>query len=442
MAGKRLLDAAAIIKASRGIALQHVALRKHQLDSYSKTSSIATAVRSQTDSFTLLVKAASALNERTKRSGPTYSTGASLPDTSTKDDRVPSQDSVKGADGDVDGREGVIQDHFYEKSRKNAAAESPPQNNLAIQQEESKGYPVLDGSDLPTGTAASKTMRDEEGYHASQQNSRGQEGQEPASSGRINILAPAGSCVPPKANRTGDFQQQADKPIPFQTAESPSVKASEKAWEIEAANSPRLEKPENNIAHEDVFHKSSTYISKILPPRTQFEMQEDKQGSQESGEQVSHACINQDVHYSAIPEDQWQTIPRSQAIPEQNELSEKSHSETFNNSTSIAPETISPKANKNNMPGNLDLPGADENTMKQTKAAREADEVSFSMRTQAYDRSQPSNPSSTTLATPAPDLKGKEDVHRLAADMAEDVNSMTSENSEVSMGTSDLQVSY
>lgn len=64
MSGRRLLDAAAILKASRGVVTKHLALRQQQLDNYNKTSSLGNVIKSQTDRVTLTVKAASALAGR------------------------------------------------------------------------------------------------------------------------------------------------------------------------------------------------------------------------------------------------------------------------------------------------------------------------------------------------------------------------------------------
>ena len=64
MSGRRLLDIAAIYRASRDVAAKHGALRKGQLDVYSRLSSLPRAVKSQTSKFTETFKAASALSQR------------------------------------------------------------------------------------------------------------------------------------------------------------------------------------------------------------------------------------------------------------------------------------------------------------------------------------------------------------------------------------------
>jgi aarF domain-containing kinase len=81
MAGKRLLDVAALFNASRGVAQQHVALRRRQLEVWNKTSSVAKAVKNQTDRVTETAKAASFLASRLNESPPAYT---AEPSTSTE----------------------------------------------------------------------------------------------------------------------------------------------------------------------------------------------------------------------------------------------------------------------------------------------------------------------------------------------------------------------
>ena len=72
MAGKRLLDAAKLLDAGRGIGKQHIVLRQQQLDVYSKTSSLANAVKTQTDRVTVTAGAAYELARRFNETGPSW----------------------------------------------------------------------------------------------------------------------------------------------------------------------------------------------------------------------------------------------------------------------------------------------------------------------------------------------------------------------------------
>lgn len=70
MAGKRLLDAALLLNATRNIAKQHAWIRGEQFDAWSKTSTIAKAVKTQTDRVTLTAQAAAAIARRLNEQTP------------------------------------------------------------------------------------------------------------------------------------------------------------------------------------------------------------------------------------------------------------------------------------------------------------------------------------------------------------------------------------
>ncbi|KAK3655667.1 hypothetical protein LTR56_003316 [Elasticomyces elasticus] len=70
--GKRLLDAAALLTTSSSIAKQHFILRRQQWDVYTRTSSLAKAVKSQTDRVTVTAAAAAELARRFNETGPVW----------------------------------------------------------------------------------------------------------------------------------------------------------------------------------------------------------------------------------------------------------------------------------------------------------------------------------------------------------------------------------
>lgn len=72
MAGKRLLDAAKLVNAGTSVAKQHFALRRQQWDIYSKTSSLANAVKGQTDRVTVTAAAAVELAKRFNDTRPQW----------------------------------------------------------------------------------------------------------------------------------------------------------------------------------------------------------------------------------------------------------------------------------------------------------------------------------------------------------------------------------
>ncbi|KAI6790326.1 ABC1-domain-containing protein [Hortaea werneckii] len=72
MAGRRLIDAAKLFGASGNVAKQHLAVRRQQWDVYSRTSTLAKAVKNQTDRVTVTAAAAIELAKRFNETGPPW----------------------------------------------------------------------------------------------------------------------------------------------------------------------------------------------------------------------------------------------------------------------------------------------------------------------------------------------------------------------------------
>ncbi|KAJ5109840.1 hypothetical protein N7532_002485 [Penicillium argentinense] len=64
MSGRRLLDAVQFLNVSKTIALKHFGIRQHQLDVYTRTSSLTKGIKAQTDGLILTAQAAAALARR------------------------------------------------------------------------------------------------------------------------------------------------------------------------------------------------------------------------------------------------------------------------------------------------------------------------------------------------------------------------------------------
>src|SRR5690242_15028632 len=98
MAGRRLLDVAALFNASRGIVRQHIALRQQQFDVFTKTSSLAKAVKSQAKRYTETAKAASFLASRMNEDKPSWTyeaTESTEAGSTSKDAPIPSASTAE-----------------------------------------------------------------------------------------------------------------------------------------------------------------------------------------------------------------------------------------------------------------------------------------------------------------------------------------------------------
>ena len=437
MTGRRLLDAAVIIKASRGVASKHVALRKHQLDSYSKTSTVAKAVKSQTDRFSLTFKAALALRQRFNEQGPGFSTATSSREDPTKGKPIPSQNSVEGADGGVIAKDEVPQDQFYRRSQDNATAEPPPNNSLKVKQEKAQGHPLPDGfvtqpsnagisthdkevcSELQPADPVKDPLEDPECR---------EQGLRPTSSGRTSILEPAASRTSLSADQAKTSQRQAEKQIPSLAAEPPPAKASE----LEAREGPVSEDPAISVSQEqDTFYTPPTSSGPVLSALPRVKLPRVTEDAQESDEHVPDAHINQDVYYSSTPKDEEQSVAGSQAVPQQEQLPEEAYSEIFH-SPRIA-KMMRGQLGQDSTSKGIQLPGDESSPVKQNTAPEVNDQANPSTRTSTQDESHVLNAQSDTATSSTSDPEGDHEVHNLAADIAKEAENNAVNTSEVSI---------
>ena len=438
MTGKRLLDAALIIQASRGVASKHVALRKHQLDIYSKTSSIAKAIKSQTDRVTLTVKAASALTERFNEQGPGFSTSASSRETLTKDEPIPTRN--EGSRGNVSLKPGELQDQFYERSPDNATVEPPPNNALNVKQEKAQGHPLPDGFVPPQSTNTSISTHDKEVFSELQQagpikeplgDLLGREqGLRPASSGRTSIPEPAGPQATQSADQPKISQGQAEKQIPSLAAEPPPAPA--EASKSEGREGTESEDPAISISQEqDIFYTPPTSSGRVLSALPRVKLPRVTEDAQESDEHVPDAQINQDVYYSSTPKDQEHSVAGSQAVPEQEQLPEEAYSEIFH-SPRIAKMMRGEPGQESTSKG-IQLASVKISPVKKSKTAEEKKQVDSRMGTATQDGSQASGTQSDTPTSLVSEQEAEHDVQSLAADIAKDTEDKTFNAKEVSI---------
>jgi hypothetical protein len=148
MAGRRLVDAARLFSASKSVAHKHIALRSSQLDTFNQTSSLAKAVKNQTDRITVTAAAAIALSKRFSEEAPSYARAAAEQATGTRrqHEDIPRRDTVK-EDAHVEApKEGLEQDHHYDRSEQNSTVRPPPEAELEIAQEQAQRRPLPDGT--------------------------------------------------------------------------------------------------------------------------------------------------------------------------------------------------------------------------------------------------------------------------------------------------------
>ncbi|KAJ6109890.1 Protein ABC1 [Penicillium sp. IBT 16267x] len=91
MSGRRLLDIIQVLNVSKTVAAKHLAIRQHQLDVYTRTSSLTKGIKEQTEGLILTAQAAAALARRFNDTAPPPPTSPT-PTTASAD---PSADSAR-----------------------------------------------------------------------------------------------------------------------------------------------------------------------------------------------------------------------------------------------------------------------------------------------------------------------------------------------------------
>ena len=431
MTGRRLLDIAAIFKASQGVAAKHVALRQHQLDVYSKTSSLAKAIKSQTDRVTLTVKAASDLAERFSGPGPDHSTQAGQSERSPQD-TIGGQDVASGVN-QISGKDhGPSRDHTYKTSDQESPAESQPYSSLATKQEKAEKYPLPDGRTLPVDPVE-VSKRNEGSYSELPQTKsvkapladRREATDEglplTSSSGKTSSSNPKFGKASTASEKDRILERGAEKQFPSQASErSPAAHSEESGLQADRDL--------------DVFYTPSLSDKQVDSALPRVKLHENTEDAQNSDEHVPDPKFNQDVFYSASSKSEEQTLPQAQAAPEQDALSDEAYTELFH-SPRVA-RMLGGQPNSSKPSKGLEMPGAQETTLKQTKRPQEKDQVSSSVRISAQESQDGTpSPASDTVDSRPPrhsQANGSEDVRELAADMAKDASTMPADASQIS----------
>ena len=389
MTGKRLLDAAAIFKASRGVAAKHVALRQHEFDSSSRTSSLAKAVKSQTERVSVTVKAASNLAERFNGPGPDHSTQASQSRRPFRAASVLSQDGASGAVEDLKKQSGLSQDYFNERSDTNVSAVIPPDGNLVVVQEKAKEYPSPDGS-IPPAETSEVPMREKESH----------------------------SEKPPKKTMKAlwaDGREETDRSLQPTSNGRTSIPKSEEGTD------PAIAEKAENLQQE---------AEKQIPSQADDKIPKNKNDAQQSDGDVPDAQLNQDVFSSSSSKPKEERVPQAQAVPEQDKLSDEAYAELFHSPRVARILGAQPKPSK--LSKGLEMFGAQETIFKQTQNPHEKDQVSSSVWASGKESEDGTRnrPNGITGSNPS-QAKGSEDVDNLAVDMAKDTEAMAADPSQV-----------
>jgi aarF domain-containing kinase len=305
MAGRRLVDAAKLFNASKSVAQKHIALRSSQLDAFNKTSTLAKAVKNQTDRITLTAAAAIELSKRFSEEAPTYARAAAEQATGTPKhhENIPRKETVERDVGGTGGKEGLEQDHHYDRSEQNTSVRPPPEAELDIKQEEAPRRPLPDGT-IPS---AGVTLEQEE---------KGQD----TFSERPVAEPPKDPLAQEKHDQTRQEDEgikpvESDKstiPLPGQPRGQSSA-----ASEAIPSHANDLQRPqisskikELQQGHDrDVFYARSVEAQSAPSSRPRTQIPNHTATKQSSDQHVDDKQLNQDVFYSVPEPGQQSELP-------------------------------------------------------------------------------------------------------------------------------------
>lgn len=255
MSGKRVLDAIALLHASKNIAAKHLDIRLAQAAIYTQTSSIFKAIRTQAPPSAGFAAASfsQSVAQAAKASAP----------------------------------EGIKQDHFYEKSSANDPADPAPDQDLHVTQRQAERQPLPDGTIPPRDGPVGDERGDVESFNK-RPSAAG--AQHPLQSGHdLEIDSANQSTIPEPtvqkplgAQEARKAQRLSEDPIPAATADPPAEELL-KDFEIEQ--------------EQDMFYQPPGTTSPVLSalprmrvPRTENDIQ--------GGDSHIPDGINADVYYS------------------------------------------------------------------------------------------------------------------------------------------------
>ena len=431
MSGKRLLDAAAIFKASRGVASKYLGFRRRQFDAYSKTSTIAKAIKNQTDRVILTTRAASALAERFNGPGPAYSTQAKGSNEPKQNASALSQDAVRAADAPGI-KQGIVQDHFYESSLENSTTEPLPDTQLEVKQARAKTQPLPDGSSPSVGVKVGSARHEGE-VPPSRPSSEPFEGPvsgrtkgsevdislEQPSFGTSGKSSHSASAKPPSADKAKQFQRRAERQIPSQTAEPPPIEASMPSG---LQSSTAAATGSSAKQQQDVFYSPSTSTSTVLSSLPRQKLPKTTAETQESDPRVPDEGMNQEVFYSSGRGSQDEAVPEVQALSEQEGPPDEMYSELFHSPKVAKMLKGQPREGKSTK--GLELIGAKDARFKERKSPEDEDQETFSSR--VFEDADAASQTESAAGQISEGDTSEEGTRQFAEDLANDVEKESS----------------
>lgn len=473
MAGRRLLDAARLFGASRSIAKQHFAIRSQQWDVYTQSSSLARAVKNQTDRVTVTARAAYALARRVNEKGPSYTSSSSGYQTQAQHDEdtstpIPRQEAVQGAEKLSQHEQGLSQDHHYKRSEQNAALGDVPKEELEVQQEVAARSPLPDGTIPPAGAElggpSSKQASDTFSERPVSEPPKEPLGEQPdlhvIQNKPVRSTLPDGT-IPPEGARLGKDvspgigETYSERPVPEplkdpladlgQTAEGlkpiesgkstiPIPKSSEdtmKAQRLSEFQIPSFSGSEEkrSTAGQDTYSERPTVSSPDLSSLPRVKVPKTGGDIQGGDEHVQDGQLNQDVYYSSKSGPDQPPIPTKAAVPEQDEMPKGINTDVFH-SPRVASLINSGGREDRRKAYEMKIKAAKRTPIERSPLTEAKDQDTFNVRQSSDTPLESARPAITETTSKPEDIEVDQDTREFAESLARDALSPQAPTSE------------
>lgn len=473
MAGRRLLDAARLFSASSSIVKQHFAIRSQQWDVYTRTSTLARAVKDQTDRVTVTARAAYALARRVNEKPPSY-TSSSTANYQTQaryeEESIPGQENVAvGERGKQGYEQGLNQDHHYKRSEENAAVEDPPNQDLKVRQEPAARNALPDGTIPPAGAKleGASGSQTQDTFNRRPVSEPAQEPLVERSDLGVTQKKAARSplpdgTIPPKGARfdkdpaPGTGEVYSDRPVP-ETAADPLATNQEKTGDdlqpVESGESsiptPRSSKDtmkmqrlsefqipsqsgseeKSPTAGQDTFSDRPCASSPDLSSLPRMKIPKSEADIQGGDEHVQDGQLNQDVYYSSQRQPRQPPIPATEAVLEQDEMAEGINTDVFH-SPRVASLINSGGKEDRRKAYEMRMNAARKTPIDRSPLAQGMDQETFNVREDSETVSESTQSSVPDASNKAKSTNVGQDTLKVAESKASDIDQNTREFAE------------
>lgn len=458
MAGRRLLDAAKLFGASRSIAKQHFAIRNQQWDTFTQTSSLARAVKNQTDRVTVTARAAYALAKRVNENGPSYSRGYRSP-TENDEPHIRRQENVQATNTTGGYEEGLAQDHHYKRPTENTVGDELPKDDLNVVQEEAARNPLPDGTIPPKGAAigaresvqgtdtyaerpVSEPVKDPLQDQRDLDVTQNKAARHPLPDGTI----PQEGAQLDTDTLPGSGETYGDRPVP-EPLKDPLAGSSTEGLHPAESNKSTIPIPEAPVGHtaqhnreaqrqsefqipsisgseektptagQDTYSERPGVTSPELSSLPRMKIPRYEEDTQGGDEHVKDGQINQDVYYSSKGHPKMPPIPSVEAVPASDDVPEGINTDVFH-SPHVAALLNSGGREDRRKAYELKMKAARRSPVERSPLTEGKNQDTFNVRESTPEPVQAAVPESASTLKP---IESEQDTREFAEELAREV---------------------